>query len=172
MLVFINRSFPLTLSPSLLRPPSSSTSTPSSSFASASSSQDDDGEMTKTERGREFEGSSRRGGFHLSGFPRTRASPYPIFYPRQFPSVNSIIYRYTPHPCGSTSASLPTRPPSPLRSDPLRPSLRRPRPPSRPRCRRRRRRQCIFTDLNFIFAQYLKAGSTLLKKQRIFNSFN
>lgn len=73
-------------------------------------------EKTKTERGREFEGSSRHEGFHLSKFPRTRASPYPISYPRQFPSVNSIIYRYTSHPCGSTSASLPTQPPSPLLS--------------------------------------------------------
>lgn len=68
---------------------------------------------------REFEGLPRRRGFHLSGFPRTRASPYPISFPRQFPSVNSIIYRYTPHPNGSTSVALPRR----GRHPSLRPSL-------------------------------------------------
>lgn len=73
----------------------------------------EDGADGKGARGRrsEFEGSPRRRGSHLSGFSRTR-DPYPISFPRQFPSVNSIIYRYTPHPRSSTSAALL---PSPLR---------------------------------------------------------
>lgn len=75
--------------------------------------ENEDGADGKGARGRrsEFEGSPRRRGSHLSGFSRTR-DPYPISFPRQFPSVNSIIYRYTPHPRSSTSAALL---PSPLR---------------------------------------------------------
>jgi len=70
--------------------------------------EDEDGGARRSKGEREETSESRRirhGGFHPTGFPRTRASPYPISFPRQFPSVNSIIYRYTPHPRGSTSTA-------------------------------------------------------------------
>lgn len=41
--------------------------------------------------------------------PSHSSIPYLISFLRQFPSVNSIIYRYTPHSYGSTSAALPRR---------------------------------------------------------------